>query len=285
MRTASLTRLGLLACLWGSSFLWIAVALRSLSPVQIVLVRLALGAAVLLVVVWRRQRKLPTGPAIWAQLTVAALLANAIPYTLFGISEQHIASSVAGALNATTPLWTVLFGFVIGHDRKVSRARLAGFVIGFLGVLLIFSPWRDSAQVASWGGAAALLAAASYAASYIYMDRHLARRGIQPLVLSASQLLAATGLLLVATPLAGLITDEGTTASVVTYLLPVVAVILGATVLAEPLTAQVIAGVLVVLAGVALTRRGADPPREPTATPSRPQASAAPASPSAKRRA
>jgi len=82
-----------------------------------------------------------------------------------------------------------------------------------------------------------------------------------------------------------LITDEGTTASVVTYLLPVVAVILGATVLAEPLTAQVIAGVLVVLAGVALTRRGADPPREPTATPSRPQASAAPASPSAKRRA
>ena len=319
MRISSLVRLAILACLWGSSFLWIAVALRSLSPVQIVLVRLALGAAVLLVVVWRRQRKLPTGANIWAHLTVAALFANAIPYTLFGISEQHIASSVAGALNATTPVWTVLFGFVIGHDRRISRARLAGFVIGFLGVLLIFSPWRDSSQIASWGGAAALLAAASYAASYIYMDRYLARRGIEPLVLSASQLLAATGLLLMTTPFAGLqvphlrwdavaavtilgtlgtgaayvlnyrlITDEGTTASVVTYLLPVVAVILGATVLAEPLTAQVIAGVIVVLAGVALTRRGADIPRERTAaegTSSRSQASAAPRWPSAKRRA
>jgi hypothetical protein len=98
MRVSSLARLAMLAGLWGSSFLWIAVALRSLSPAQIALVRLAPGAALLLlVVVVRRNRKLPTGAKIWAHLAIAAPLANAIPYTLFGISEQHIASSMAGA--------------------------------------------------------------------------------------------------------------------------------------------------------------------------------------------
>ena len=96
----SLARLTLLALLWGSSFLWIAIALRGFSPVQIVLIRLALGALVLLAIVHSRGLRLPANGLIWLHLTVAALFANAIPYTLFAIGEQHVSSSVAVILGA-----------------------------------------------------------------------------------------------------------------------------------------------------------------------------------------
>ena len=95
MAPRSLARLGLLALLWGSSFLWIKLALDGLSPVQLVLVRLALGAAVLLLVVRVRRLRLPRDRTTWLRLTVAALVANAIPYLLFAIGEQTVSSSLA----------------------------------------------------------------------------------------------------------------------------------------------------------------------------------------------
>ncbi len=214
------------------------------------------------------------------------MFGNAVPYTLFAIGEQHVTSSVAGILNATTPLWTLVIAFATGHERRISAAKAAGFIVGLVGTLLIFSPWQSGSQIASAGGLACLGAAASYGISYVYMDRYLARRGIPPLVLSAAQLTAAAVLLAMVLPFAGLqavhvrwdaitalavlgilgtgiayilnyrlITDEGTTASIVTYLLPIVAVILGAAILSDKITVQIIGGMLIVLLGVALTRR------------------------------
>ena len=292
----SLARLTLLALLWGSSFLWIAIALRGFSPVQIVLIRLALGALVLVAIVYSRGLRLPSSGTVWLHLTVAALFANAIPYTLFAIGEQHVSSSVAGVLNATTPLWTLVIAFATGHERRISAPKLTGFILGLAGTLVIFSPWETGSQIASLGGLACLGAAASYGVSYVYMDRYLARRGIPPLVLSAGQLTAATVLLAIVLPFAGLqpvhlrwdaiaalavlgclgtgiayilnyrlITDEGTTASVVTYLLPIVAVILGAAILNDHITPQIIGGMLIVLIGVAITRR--DHPASDTTRP------------------
>jgi len=232
----------------------------------------------------------PGSRLVWLHLTIAALFANAIPYTLFAIGEQHVSSSIAGVLNATTPLWTLGIAFTTGHERHISTPKLAGFLVGLAGTLLIFSPWQTGSQIASLGGLACLAAAASYGLSYVYMDHYLARRGIPPLVLSASQLTAATVLLAIVLPFAGLqpvhlrwdavtalavlgvlgtgiayvlnyrlITDEGTTASVVTYLLPIVAVILGTAILGDHITAQIIAGMLIVLIGIAITRRTHDP--------------------------
>lgn len=286
MRRGSLARLAVLSVLWGSSFLWIAVALRGFSAVQVALIRLAVGALVLLFVARARGLRLPASRTIWLHLTVAALFGNAIPYTLFAVGEQHVSSSVAGVLNATTPLWTLVIAFATGHERRVSTAKAAGFALGLAGTLLIFSPWLAGSQIASVGGLACLASAASYGVSYVYMDRYLARRGIAPLILSAGQLTAASVLLIVALPFAGLqavhlrwdaiaaiailgvlgtgfafvlnyrlITDVGTTASVVTYLIPVVAIILGAAVLSDHITVQIVAGMLIVLAGVAVTRR------------------------------
>ncbi|MEH1012324.1 DMT family transporter [Micromonospora sp. CPCC 206060] len=277
-----------LALLWGSGFLWIKLALRGFNPVQIVFARLLLGFLVLTPIALSRGLRFPKDRRIWAHLFVAALVANAIPYVLFGIAEETIGSNVAGVLNATTPLWTLFLAFLVGADRSINSWKVAGFALGFLGVIVIFSPWEAANEIASWGGVACLAAAASYAVSYVYMSRFLTGRGISPIMLSASQLGAGSVLLALAMPFAGLetttwrtdtvvsllvlgalgtgiayvlnyriIQDEGpTAASAVTYLLPIVAVLLGWLVLREAVTVTILLGVASVLVGVAISRAG-----------------------------
>lgn len=292
MKPAGLLRVAALALIWGSGFLLIKLSLRSFSPVQLTFGRLALGAVVLTAIVYATKLRLPTGRATWRHLAVAALLANAIPYTMFGIAERTVDSSLAGAINATTPLWTVLFALGFRQHERLRLIQWIGMLLGFGGALLILSPWQaDSAPL---GGVLACVgASASYGISYVYMGRFLAGRGAKPIVLSASQLIAASGLLLLASPLGGysaitwrpdaafallalgiigtgiayvinyrIITDDGPVlASTVTYLLPVVAVVLGTTLLHERLTIQLAVGVAVVLAGVALARRKRTQPK------------------------
>src|SRR5215471_13722756 len=254
---------------------------------QSALFRLALGAAALFPVVAARRQALPRSAALWAQIALAALFANAIPYLLFAVAEQSVDSSTAGIINATTPLWTVTLALAVRHQKSVTARKCAGLVVGFAGTLLMFSPWHAASSVASVGGLECLAASISYAISYVYMDRFLVRRGMSPITLSACQLLVAAALLAVALPLSGagapqvsaaslvslvilgvlgtgvayvlnyqIIVSEGATvASTVTYLLPVVAIVLGVVVLGETVTAAGLAGIALVLAGVALTRR------------------------------
>ncbi|WP_320069556.1 DMT family transporter [Micromonospora sp. RTGN7] len=287
MSRSSLARLALLALLWGSSFLWIKLALRGFTPVQIVFVRLVLGVVVLAPVARMRGLKWPAGFKTWGHLFVAALVANAVPYTLFGIGEQTVGSNVAGVLNATTPLWTALIAFLVGTDRVLGLKRATGIFFGFVGTILTFSPWQSASEIASWGGAACLAAAASYGVSYVYMGRFLAGRGISAITLAASQLAAGAVLVGLALPVEGFVTpswrfdavasllvlgllgtgaayvlnyrlieDEGpTAASTTTYLLPVVAVVLGALIVSEPVTWSTLAGTVAVLAGVGLAQR------------------------------
>lgn len=103
MHRSAVPKIALLALIWGSSFLWIKLALRGLSPVEVTLDRLVLGAGVLFVVVAVRRQTLPRGAVVWMHIVIAALFANAAPYLLFALGEQHVASSTAGMLNATTP--------------------------------------------------------------------------------------------------------------------------------------------------------------------------------------
>jgi drug/metabolite transporter (DMT)-like permease len=294
MAPRSLVRLALLALLWGSSFLWIKLALDGLSPTQLVLGRLVLGAAILVLVLVVRVRRLrmPRDRTTWLHLTVAALIGNAIPYLLFAIGEQTVTSSLAGALNATTPLWTLGIGLAARTERQLSARRLVGLLVGFAGALVILAPWDAPGRGAVVGALACLGAAASYGLSYVYMGHRLAGRGLSPMVLAAAQLTAATGLLLVVTPVAGLqpvqftpavlaavgilgalgtgaayvlnyqlITDEGPTAtSTVTYLLPVVAVALGIVFLGEPAAAHLLVGTGIVLVGIALVQQRSPAP-------------------------
>ncbi|MDG4794416.1 DMT family transporter [Micromonospora sp. WMMD1082] len=284
---AGLVRLAVLALLWGSSFLWIKLGLRGFSPTQLTFARLLLGALVLIPIVVFQGQRIPRQRSVWGHIFVAALVANAIPYLLFAVAEQQIGSNIAGVINSTTPLWTLLLGFLVGIDRHVTAPKAAGFGLGFLGVVVMFGPWDSAGEVASWGGLACLAAALSYAISYLYMGRYLTNRGISPLMLSASQLTAATLILTCVMTATGrehvawradaligvlvlgilgtgaayvlnyrIIQDDGPAiASTVTYLLPIVAVILGWAVLQETVTIAVILGVALVLVGIALTRR------------------------------
>lgn len=284
MRIAALVRVGALALIWGSGFLWIKVALRGFSPVQLTFARLALGAFVLLLVVWRSRQKLPAGRTLWLHLFGAALFANSLPYLLFSIGEQHVASNLAGAINATTPLWTAVFAVVTRTSRGLTILQVGGLLLGFGGTVLMLAPWQG-AQASIVGALACLVASASYGVGYVYMSRYLIGRDLAPSVLSATQLLAAACWMGLAVPLGGLdrvvldtgavislavlgvvgtgaayvlnyriIADDGPVlASTVTYLLPVVAAGLGLTI-GEHLTATLVLGVALVLSGVALTR-------------------------------
>ena len=291
MTRSALPRIALLALIWGSAFLWIKLADRGFSPVEVTLARLALGAAVLFVIVRVRREAIPRSGRLWAQIAVAALFANAVPYLLFAVAEQTVDSSTAGIINATTPLWTVVLALAVRHQKSVTRWQAAGLIVGFAGAVLIFTPWHTAGGLFSAGGLECLAASVSYAVSYIYMDRYLARRGIGPVVLSACQLAAAAVMLAIALGVSGvqtphvtaesvaaiavlgivgtgfayvlnyqIITSEGATvASTVTYLLPVVAIVLGVLVLGESITVTTLAGIALVLAGVALTRRRVKP--------------------------
>jgi drug/metabolite transporter (DMT)-like permease len=304
LNRGALGRIALLALIWGSGFLWIKLADRGFSAVEVTLGRLVLGAAVLFVVVLARRDKVPRSARLWAAIVIAALFANAVPYLLFAVAEQSVASSTAGIINATTPLWTLVLALALRHQKSASGWQAAGLVVGFAGAVLIFSPWRTASDLLSAGGLESLAASVSYAVSYVYMDRFLARRGVGATVLSACQLGAAAVMLAIALGVSGvraphltagsvtalamlgiigtglayvlnyqIIASEGATvASTVTYLLPAIAIVLGVLVLSEDITVTALAGIALVLAGVALTRRRASQPagergNEPDAAP------------------
>ncbi|MFC9624322.1 DMT family transporter [Streptomyces sp. NPDC056930] len=291
-------RVGVLALLWGSTFLWIKLALQGLSAAQVTVIRCALGALALAVVcLWTRQR-LPRGRATWGHLFVAAFFCNALPFMLFSMAQQTVDSGLAGVLNATTPLWSLLIGLVTGTERGLRPIRLSGLMVGLGGTVVIFAPWQQSGGM-GLGAVAILGAAASYAIAFAYMQRHLVGRGVPTLSLSAAQLTAATGLTALTLPADGptslqpgptalvavavlgifatgitfhltyrIIADEGATdAATVGYLLPVVSLVLGATALDEKIGLRAVAGMLVVLAGVAMTRRRRRPPPPADAAP------------------
>jgi drug/metabolite transporter (DMT)-like permease len=286
MSRAGALRLGTLALLWGSSFLFIKVSLDGLSPIQIVLVRMCTGALVLGLFVAVAGEALPRRPAVWAHVAVAAIVANLIPYFLFAWGEQRVDSAVAGTLNATTPLFTMALALT-SRTEPLRTHHATGLTVGFLGALLIIAPWGETGGSAR-GALACLAAAISYAVSYVYMHRYLTGRGHSPLALATAQITAGALMIAAAAPfiahqgvhlttpvVAGvlalgalgtglayilnyrLIQDQGATiASSVTYLLPIVAVILGAIILGEPITWTLAAGTATVLIGIAISNAG-----------------------------
>lgn len=261
--------------------------MRGLSPDQVAIVRLGLGAAVLVAVALARGDGLPHNPTVWLHLGVAALVGNVGPYLLFAYAEQRIDSSIAGLINATTPLWTVLIAVAVRHEARPDLGKMVGTAVGFAGALLIFSPWGHGSEVLSWSGAECLLAATCYGVTFVYMAHFLAPTRLSPLTLSAGQLVVSSVLVTLTLPVLGrhavhlhpsavagvlvlgvlgsgvaylvnyaLIAESGASATaLVTYLMPVVAVALGVAVLSEQLQFHVVLGAAIVLAGVAATRR------------------------------
>lgn len=301
MTRGSAARLGLLALIWGSSFLLIKLALEGMSPTQLVMGRLLFASGALAFVVAVTGRALPREVRVWGHLALMSVVANIIPFFAFAWGEQRVTSGMAGILNGTTPLFTLVVALAALDEERWSPTRAAGLVTGFLGVVVVVGPWRANAGVNAVSGQLACLgAAACYGIAFVYTRRFLANRGLAPLALSAAQILLATVILGVTVPWTArqamtltpvvvgsvvvlgavgtgfayllyyrLIGDVGaTTASMVTYLIPIVAVALGVAVQGDPLTWNVFVGAVIVILGAAVAEgrlplRVADAPVAP----------------------
>lgn len=282
MPNATVLRFLALALLWGSSFTLIKVSLEGLSPAQLVLARLVLGAAVLAGVAALRHVRLPRGAAVWGHLAGAALFGNVLPFLLLSYGERTAGAGIAGVLIGATPLLTLTIAYAALAAERATARKVAGLVAGFLGIVLVLAPWR-TAGGALGGELACAGAALSYAVSFVYVRRFLSPRGLPPLALATGQLLVAvalqaavspllewgavrlTGRVAVSIALLGalctglayvlyfrLIADIGaTSASAVNYVVPIAAVLVGVAFLGEAVTWNVVAGGVVVLLGMA----------------------------------
>lgn len=291
----------LLGSVWGSSFMFIKIGLESLDPFTLVALRVSIGALGLWTIIALTQGKLPRDRRTIVNLIIVGAVNTAIPFVLITWGEKFIASSVAGILNATTPLYTIIIAHFALSDERITWLRFAGLVVGFAGVVLIFSQdllgglaeVRAGASVGVafgnvQGQLAVVVAAICYALATTYTRRHL--RHVQPLVVAGGTQVVASTMVAVsavifespfANPISGrswfavgwlgllgsclayilfyfIIREWGATrASLVTYILPVVAFVLGALVLDEVITWQVFVGGLLIIAGIAIVNRRA----------------------------
>lgn len=277
----------LLAIAWGSSFLLIKLGLQGLTPLQVVAGRLITGALALGVVAALSRQRLPREPIVWAHLAVVAVVLCVVPFTLFAWAEQHIDSGLASIYNATTPLMTALVALAALPAERPTRTKLIGLAVGFLGVLIVLAPWRILLGGGAVAQLACLLATLSYGLAFVYLRRFVSPRGLNAVPVAAVQVgLAATIMLVlapawIATPAAwswvvlaavGVLGVVGTglayvwntnvvagwgatSASTVTYLAPVVGVVLGVVVLGEALHWNEPLGGAIIIAGVVLAQR------------------------------
>ncbi|MCP4328317.1 MAG: DMT family transporter [Alphaproteobacteria bacterium] len=276
------TLLILLSVLWGGVFLLNAIALTALGPLTIALGRVGLAALVLTAVLPLIGVRLPTAFRIWGAFLIMGALNNALPFTLIVWGQTYIDSGLAAILNATTPIFTVLIAHAATRDERLTPGRLAGVGLGFCGVAVLIG---DQA-VAGWswhniGQVAVLGAALSYACAGIYGRRF---HGLSPVVAATGMLWGSTLLLapvalwvempwqvapsaeawgaVIGLAVAGsaaayviyfrlLAVAGATNLLLVTFLLPVIAAVLGYIVLDERLGWNAWVGLALILGGLA----------------------------------
>ena len=185
-----------LGLVWGCSFIFIELGLVFLSPFGVTFVRCALGAITLLIFAKARKVELPKGKSIWKKLWVVAMLLNVVPGVLFAFAQQYITSALAGIINATTPLMTLIFMLLIFREEKIKREQVYGLLIGALGVMTVMGVWKELGGNQLIGIIALLIAVSCYGASYPYSTRNVIPLGLKPEALATGQLLMATVTLL-----------------------------------------------------------------------------------------
>lgn len=288
MKLKNLLYLLLLSSLWGPSFLFIKIAVEEISPITLAALRIGLAAILLHVLLLLRGYTFNRTWAFWKHVTVAGFFANAVPFALINWGEQYIDSSIASILNGMTPLCTLLIAHFTIKEEDMSIEKIAGTVLGFVGLFVLVSPNLTSGVHSSvWGIVAVATAALSYGIAIVYSRLHLMNE--KPLYAPSAQLLV-TALYLI--PFAWLVEGPthwgdlswraigsltilgtfGTAAafivyyrllalasasylSLVTYLMPVYGVILGVVFLQERLSTTAITGGLLILCGIMIANK------------------------------
>ncbi|MEF3046252.1 DMT family transporter [Pseudotabrizicola sp. L79] len=269
-----------LSVLWGGSFLFVEIGLEALTPLPLVWWRVALAALVLAFALPVMGIAFP-GRGSWAALLGMAVLNNILPFSLIAVAQGELTGALASVLNATTPLFTLLLAHLLTQDEQITPAKALGLGLGFGGVVVMLAGGEmGGALVAKL---CSLMAAISYACAGIF-GRRFRRMGLAPLATAFGQVTASalvlTPLVVLAAPpwdmgwpgarVAGAILAlavlstalayglffrilervGATNLSIVTFLIPVSATLLGAVVLGERLLPQHLVGFALICAGL-----------------------------------
>ena len=271
---------------WGCSFIFIELGLEFLTPFGVAFVRCALGAITLLIIVKVRKIALPKDKSTWRKLWIVALMLNVVPGILFAFAQQYVTSVVAGIINATTPLMTMVFMLLLFREQKLKSEQIIGLLIGATGVMVVLGIWKGIGDNQLIGVVALLLAVSCYGYSFPYTTRKILPLGLKPEAAATIQLCMAAITLLPLylfdgiaeenyrlTPLLAMLAlgvlgsgfayiwnfsiiaaAGGSIASTVTYVTPVVAVIVGWIFLGEQITWHEPIGAVFVILGAAMTQ-------------------------------
>lgn len=283
MRWREWAMIVLLGFLWGGSFFFARIAVAEIPPLTLVLFRVALAAAALHV--YLRVRGISFAPALplAGSFAMLAILNNVIPFSLMFLGQTELGAGLASVLNATTPFWTIILANAFTADEKITPAKVAGIFLGIAGTAVMIGP----GLLADLGGPAwakfcLVGTAISYGCAAIFAKRF---RGMPVPIVATGQLTASTVIMLVVVGLTGFGMSDGastvtwlsvlalalastalayliyfsilesagaTNASLVTLIVPAFAILLGALVLGERLTAFEIAGMGLIAAGLAV---------------------------------
>lgn len=277
--------LAVLAVLWGGAFFFIEIALEDVPPLTLVLVRMTLAAILLYAALRAIGQRLPTGWRIWRALLLLGILNNALPFVLFAWGQTRITGGLASILSATTPLWAVIVAHLLTDDEKATPGKVVGVLLGMAGVVVMVG----GDALAGLGGAllaqiACLVGALCYAFASV-QARGFKAMGVRPMALATGQSIMAAVILLpialiVETPwrlpvpgmasIAALLaltlfsttfayvlyfrlleTAGATNSLLVTFLIPITAILLGTLLLGEAIEAKHLAGMALIALGLA----------------------------------
>lgn len=279
-----------LAFLWGTSFLFVKIAVSNIAPLTLVAARFAIAASVLSVAVHSRGLRLPRSPRVWGHYLLMSLVGNAVPFTLIAWGQIATDVGLAGILMGTMPLITLLLAHFFVPGERMNPRMAGGFAIGFVGLVVLIGP---EALLELGGGASALLSQVAIAAAAVCyaVNSILARRlAVLDALVSATTIMWITSALMIpaalwvdrpwdlalsaasiasviwlglfATALATILyfrivkAAGPTFLSLINYMIPVFALAAGAIALGEQLVASVLIGMLLILAGLAISRVG-----------------------------
>jgi drug/metabolite transporter (DMT)-like permease len=161
------------AVIWGSSFIFIKIAVERLHPTWVAAGRLGTGAVALMVILMIPRTRLPTERRLWGHMLLPGVLGTAVPFALFAYGEERVSSIVAGIWNATTALWVLPFAVLVYRTERFTIRAAAGLALGFAGVLIVLGFWQ--AQASDLVGQLMCGAAAlCYGVSIPYIKRFIA---------------------------------------------------------------------------------------------------------------
>ena len=275
-----------LGLVWGCSFIFIKLGLEFLTPFGVAFVRCALGAITLLIVVKLMKINLPKEKSTWYKLWVVAMLLNVAPGILFAYAQLHVTSVLAGIINATTPLATLVVMLIAFREEKLKAEQIYGLLLGGLGVMVVLGIWQGIGNNQLTGVIALLIAVTCYGISFPYSKRNIIPLGLKPEAAATTQLIMAAITLLPFYLYDGISQDNyrpvnifamlalgilgsgfayiwnfsiiaaagSSIASSVTYLTPVVAVFVGWLFLGEVIVWHEPVGALLVILGAAVSQ-------------------------------